>query len=273
VQTAKETHELIKAALKADPWVSQMNYDVDLQGSYKNYTNIFRESDVDVVVQLNSAQRCNLTHIFERKGLVSPALPEWCSFMHDVYSALKRSPRVRQVTIGKKALKVVTDRRRADVVVCIRYRKYRLQGDGRFSFIEGMTFWVPQERRWVVNYPRLHSDNGAEKSKRTRERYKRTVRMFKNARTYLVEHGRIPADLAPSYFLECLLYNVPDRKFVSNLGDTFRKIIDWLLRARLSDFVCQNGQIPLFGSTPEQWSEDKARRLLKAMADLWKNWR
>jgi hypothetical protein len=97
--------------------------------------------------------------------------------------------------------------------------------------------------------------------------------MFKNARNYLIERKVIPVDLAPSYFLECLLYNVPKDMFSSNLQSTFCNVIIWLWGANFSQFVCQNEQLPLFGNTPEQWSEDKARHFLEALVKLWANWR
>ena len=125
----------------------------------------------------------------------------------------------------------------------------------------------------MINYPKLHYENGVKKNQDTNERYKPTVRMFKNARTYLVERGVIPADLAPSYFLECLLYNVPNDKFGKTYQDTFCNIVDWLFKADLSKFVCQNKQLPLFGSLPEQWSVTRAKDFLQSMLDLWKNWR
>ena len=178
-----------------------------------------------------------------------------------------------KVSEGKKALKVTTSYLRADVVVCLQYRKYSDRPRSKADFIEGMTFRVPSESRWVINYPKLHYQNGARKNQNTNGWYKPTVRMFKNARTYLVDKGVIPADLAPSYFLECLLYNVPNDKFGPNLQSTFREVITWRLKADFSRFVCQNEQLPLFGNTPEQWSEDKARCFLEAMVELWKDWR
>jgi hypothetical protein len=135
---------------------------------------------------------------------------------------------------------------------------------------------VQSENRWIVNYPKIHYDNGVTKNSAssTNGWYKPTVRLFKNARTYLVNIGDIPADLAPSYFLECLLYNVPDDKFGSDFQSTFCNVINWLLlEADFSQFVCQNEELHLFGNTPEQWSEDKARRFLQAMVKLWEDWR
>ena len=93
--------------------------------------------------------------------------------------------------------------------------------------------------------------------------------MFKAARNRLVEKKVLTKDDAPSYFIECLLYNVPNGLFSAKLAPTYTGIIDWLKTAKLKDFECQNGQVPLFGPRPEQWSQKKARAFIKALRELW----
>ena len=80
-----------------------------------------------------------------------------------------------------------------------------------------------------MNYPKEHSRNGSAKSAQTWDRYKRTVRMFKNARNYLESSGKISADLAPSYFIECLLYNAPDLGFQHSFQNTYAAIVKWVV--------------------------------------------
>jgi hypothetical protein len=94
------------------------------------------------------------------------------------------------------------------------------------------------------------------------------VRIFKNARTYLVDQGTISDDLAPSYFLECLLYNVPDDNFGGSLQDTFVAAFNWLWKAvKVDSLLCQNRQLKLFGDTPELWDVAKAKQFLEALRE------
>jgi predicted nucleotidyltransferase len=268
VETAKKTHESIRTALQQHAALNGKDFEVYLQGSYRNGTNIRGDSDVDVVVQLNSACRSNLSEDQKRVFGFTAATYGWDEFRADVLRGLRNYYGWDKVREGGKSLKVQTPYLPADVVVCIQYRKYPKFPRDANDYVEGMTFYVPSENRWVINYPKLHYDNGVEKNKRTNGWYKPTVRLFKNARTYLVDRKIIPSDLAPSYFLECLLYNVPDDKFGSSFQDTFCNVVNWLSRANLSRFVCQNEQLYLFGDSPEQWSEDKARQFVMAMIDL-----
>jgi len=271
--TAKETHKFIRKALDEYKWPNGKP-EVYLQGSYRNSTNIRGDSDVDVVVQLDSVFMNNLTEDQERRFGFIKAEYSWQHFREDVKSALVDHYGSQKVQEGRKTLKVKTSYLPADVVVSIQYRKYPRNPQGVDDYIEGMTFYVPFENRWVVNYPKLHYKNGTTKNQQTNGWYKPTIRMFKNARTYLVERGA-PQDLAPSYFLECLLYNVPDSRFGVSLSfrDTFIGVINWLMQTNLSGLRCQNGQDYLFGNSPEQWSKEKARRFLEYILNLWNGWR
>ena len=96
--------------------------------------------------------------------------------------------------------------------------------------------------------------------------------MFKAARNHLVDKGVLTKDDAPSYFIECLLYNVPDHLFKRKLAPTYAGILDWLTTAKLREFRCQNGLVPLFGQQREQWTVAKAQAFVKAMQELWDTW-
>lgn len=274
VTTAKQTHESIRNAVQNHDWSDGVQYEVYLQGSYKNDTNIRGDSDVDVVVQLNSSFRSNLSEDQKRRFGFTNATYGWHEFRTDVLTVLRNYYGWHKVQDGRKSLKVQTPYLPADVVVCIQYRKYPSYPQNVNDYVEGMSFHVPSEGRWVINYPKRHYDNGVTKNAQSQTNgwYKPTVRMFKNARTYLVDRGTIPSDLAPSYFLECLLYNVPHGKYGTTFQDTFCNIVNWLSKVSFRDFVCQNEQLALFGHAPEQWSEESARRLITAFVDLWNSW-
>ena len=97
--------------------------------------------------------------------------------------------------------------------------------------------------------------------------------MFKAARNRLVDKGALAKEDAPSHFIECLLYNVPDHLFEDKLAPTYTGNLNWLKTAKLNDFQCQNGFMPLFGSGREQWSVKRARAFVKTLQELWDTWR
>lgn len=268
VTTAKSTADSVKNALSSysSGWPSGVNFEVYLQGSYKNDTNIHGDSDVDVVAQLDSTFYSNLLENQKRILDLTPASYGWSDFRADVLKALKNYYGRGQISEGNKSIKIKTNNGRlpADVVVCSQYRRYKTVSS--YDYTAGMCFWTQDDNRRVINYPKAHYDNGVSKHQNSSEWYKPVVRIFKNCR------GSISGDTTPSYFLECMLYNVSNPKFGTSYGDTFCNIVNWLDKNSLGDFVCQNGQLKLFGQTQEQWDTNQARIFIKNLISLWNNW-
>jgi len=284
VVTAKATHESIRNALNYYEWPEGVNFEVYLQGSYRNSTNIRGDSDVDIIVQLNSTFQRDLSALSEyENGLYQSAFSDatylWEDFWADILKALQDYYDTSAISMGNKSLKIASGSGRlaADVVVCLQYRKYhRFRGITDQEYAEGIVFYTRRENRRVINFPKLHYENGVKKNERAKGWYKPTVRFFKNARAYLVDRGIIAETLAPSYFLECLLYNVPDENFGSSYQETFLSVIEWLVNSfsngRYQNFLCQNEQLFLFGDTPEQWLVNNAVELFITLTELWKDW-
>ena len=284
VTTAKATSDSIRNALTASSSpIRGKEYEVYLQGSYKNDTNIRGDSDVDIVVQLNETFQYDLNGLsspeklaFER-DYASSATYHWENFRADVLRALRAYYGSSAVSEGNKSLKTSkgSGRLAADVVVCLQYRRYLHYANiYDQEYVEGIIFYTRRESRRIVNFPKPHYDDGVAKnaSSATNGWYKPTVRMFKNVRTYLVDRSRLSQHVAPSYFVECLFYNAPNGAFGYSYHDTFYEILDWASRTDLSGCVCQNEQLYLFGTLHEQWSISSAHQFIDALIDLWNNW-
>lgn len=282
VTTAKQTHESIRHAHKVSSILSGVRYEVYLQGSYKNDTNIRGDSDVDVIVQLDGfdddiSLYHNLSPNDRRRLLFQKSEHSWSEFYVKVAESLRQYYGDEMVKVGNKAIKVRTPYLSADVVVCARYRLYDLQSSDPNCYVEGIIFWTLLEGRPIVNFPNQHYQNGVSKNKLTKGNYKPTVRTFKNARSCLVEKGFLLQTDAPSYFIECLLYNVPDNLYLDPLRERFANIIRNLYgilsnTSKHTNFLCQNRIVHLFGNTPEQWSVVDAIKFLETLWYLWENW-
>ena len=256
-----QAHLPIRAALDAYKWPSDIKYEVFLQGSYKNDTNLGGDSDVDVVVRLNQRLRPRVAELsgrlLQEDASHQGAYRRWKSFRDHALKAM-RARFGNAAESGRKTLKVPKGKipADADLVVTLHYR-------------EGIAFYLPDEGRWVVSFPQQHHDQGQKKEEATGRRFKRTTRMFKAARNQLVEKKMVTKDDAPSYFIECLLHNVPDNLFAPKLAPTYAGIVDWLKTGDLPGFKCQNGRVDLFGPGREQWSVKKARAFVRALQALW----
>lgn len=271
VTSAAETVASIEHALNSYSWPDGIQREVYLQGSYKNNTNIRGDSDVDVIVQLNNCFYSNLSEEQKRRLCIIRGKYAFDDFRSLALEALVYYYGSSLVVEGNKSLKVRGTRLPADVVPSIQYRNY-YNPDTSNSYTEGIAFWTRDtDHRRVLNYPKIHYHNGVQKHQKSGNRYKPAVRMFKNIRSYLVDKDIVLEDLAPSYFLECLMYNVPDDKFSYNYQQTFCDVVNWLSNADMNSFSCQNEQLLLFGSTPEQWSTSNAKEFISSAIYLWEN--
>ncbi len=271
---SKRTHEFIRRALESYSWPEKMTYNFFLQGSYKNATNIRDDSDVDVVIKLNNVfyhdcSSLSLSNRYKLESSFQTAAYTWSEFRTATLDALRSEFGV-SVKEGNKSIKIESDppRLAADVVVCTEYRKYHSLD----SFVKGIKFFTLRDKRCVINYPQEHHKWGVKKNNCTDGWYKPTVRMFKNARNHLVDARKISQNLAPSYFLECLIYNAPNRAFQGSFQDIYCSIVDWMTTCDTSEAVCQNNQEYLFGSSAEQWSSEHAAELSEHLVTLWNNW-
>ena len=260
------TYNSIKVAFASHAWPHGMDYNVYLQGSYANHTNIRGDSDVDIVVEGTSTFYHNVPAELLQQYLISPARYSWNQFRAEVERALAAYYGSTVVVEGNKCLKVAGQggRLNADVIPCNTYRHYY----DELRYAEGIAFWTRSGTQ-IVNFPKLHTEHGTRKNEACSTHYKPNVRVFKNAR------NRCNNSL-PSYFLECLLFNVPDSRFEAAFASTFFRVVQYLADAKktgtLASFVCQNGQQKLFGPALHQADLASAWRAIDDLANLWNRW-
>ena len=89
-------------------------------------------------------------------------------------------------------------------------------------------------------------DNGCNKNSpaRTGGRYKRSVRMFRNAGGYLMGRAAIHDNLAPSYFLESMVYKGLDADLTASFQETFCRVVNTLNNMPPNQSISQNEQVP-----------------------------
>jgi hypothetical protein len=280
VAQSKTTYATIKNTLEApgSPYAGK-SIDVFLQGSYGNDTNIFSESDVDVLIRLNTCFQKDLEQLSQiQKDAFSAAHSDatytHVEFKRDVLVHLQNKFGT-SVKPGNKAVKIQQSgsRRNADVLIAIQFRRYhRFISLNDQEYDAGICFYNSSGAR-IANYPKQHLENCTAKHQATNSLFKPLVRIVKNMRGKLIEDGLLEAGVAPSYYIEGLLYNVPNDKFAGSFGDSFVNCINWIHDADRSKFVCANRQYYLLRDDPDvTWSIVQCDKFLGALIDLWKNW-
>jgi len=205
------------------------------------YTKIVGEDNPDA--------KTSLLLDFEKQFPQSKVLPDIYVMLMGIYQQKNDTGKAND--FGEKAIKIdaAGNRRSADVVPAAQFRRYRSYSIyNTEDFEKGICFFTTSGDR-VANYPKQHSENCTAKHQATRSLFKPMVRILKNLRNKLISDGSIPEGAAPSYFLEALLYNVPNEKFGGSYLDTMVAVINWILSADQNKFVCANHQYYLLGDS------------------------
>jgi hypothetical protein len=274
---SKATYATVKLALeKADAPYNSKSYDIYLQGSYGNDTSVFRDSDVDVVICTSSV------YYSDTDGLTPDQKARFnTNFSSATYTAVDFKNQVtaqlkarfgQMVNAGDKAIFIPgqENRRDSDVLACAEFRRYfQYTNGGPNDYYEGVCFFLPDGTR-IVNYPKMHLANCTAKHQGTNSWFKPTVRIFKNMRNRMIDAGTIASGLAPSYFIEGLLYNVPADRFGGGQIANFTDVFNWLYQADRSDFVCANERYYLLREgSPVTWRASDCTTFLNRIADFW----
>lgn len=281
VTQSSNTYNTIKSVLEAStsPYAGK-RFDVFLQGSYGNDTNIYAESDVDIVIRLDDCFQSDLSSLTEEekaayKSAFRDATYTHVDFKRDVLSVLTAQYGVA-VTAGDKAIAIGASgsRRKADVIVAIQFRRYfKFRSSLDSKYVEGICFWNRKGEQ-ITNYPKQHSANLTTKHQDTAQWLKPTARVFKNMRSRMVDDGLINANIAPSYYIEGLLYNVPNERLTSSYQDCMVNTLNWYRQvAAKSDLVCANEQYYLLRDGRHTcWTQANCDAFVEAAVRLWNEW-
>lgn len=280
VTQSAQTYDVIQKVLNdsTSPYYSK-DFSIFLQGSYGNDTNVYRDSDVDVVIRLNQTYYSDTNSLTpdaktNYDKAFSLATYAYADFKADVLAWLQKKFSA-DVKPGKKAIfiKGSGDRRDADVLVCAQHRRYRGSSTGvDAQYDEGIAFWTSDGTE-IVNFPTKHSENCTAKHQNTSQRFKRMVRVYKNMRNRMIDDKYIADGVAPSYFIEGMLWNVPADKFVQSYEDSFVNTFNWVLNADKTKLACANDLHWLVRDNLNVcWSTANFDAYLAAAKKYWNEW-
>jgi hypothetical protein len=228
---------MVRDAIESSSAFDGTNFFFYTKGSYPNNTNVRQDSDVDVVVEV---RECCYS---DYKPGVSPAVPDVSS----PYTGPWRMPAdwrkaVNEALVahfgasgvdssGEVAINISAvegSRPSADVVPSYRY--YRYDNTECTQKEIGSCVWPRSGGTKIVNWPHHQLEKGRKKNDDTGGRYKDYVRALKRVENILADDGVI--DELPSYFMECLVFNVPNSILASggSLDDDFRATLVELWR-------------------------------------------
>ena len=253
--------------------------EVFLQGSYKNDTNVYGDSDVDIVLCHTGAYFSDLTRLSPEDRRAYDAAPKgtvtygYNDFKRDATDYITRL--YSNVSAGKKALYIPggnSGRRNADVLIAFEFRRYyEFKSWANQRYDEGVCFF-PAGGSMIENFPKLHADNCTTKHQNTRSYFKPMVRIFKNMRNTMIVKGLLAVGVAPSYFVEGMLYNVPSDKFTGSYQDMWVACFNWIVTADETKLTTANRMHWLVRDNDSvSWPTANFRTFMAALRDYWES--
>ncbi|WP_280447119.1 nucleotidyltransferase [Nocardia brasiliensis] len=246
------------------------------KGSYANNTNVRQDSDVDIAVvrtDFHYFDASNLREADTKTGSGATYPLEGIAFRNSMAQDLKARFGTGCDITGSTAIELIENSGRvsADIVPSFDFRKYYYDDYGRVAYHSGQKVFKTDGSS-VVNYPAQQLANGKAKNIATGMRYKKLVRILKRAENDLVDLGRIKE--LPSYFMECLMYRVPNDRFnhrtATPLTDDLTNAIAYIWCATkdggdVLNWLEPNEIKPLFGAG-QKWTVAEAHAL---MLEVW----
>jgi hypothetical protein len=214
----ENTCKAINEALRGSSRLNDSRFDVYAKGSYPAFTNVVRDSDVDIAAELMSYYSTEFIHDAEGLTVEDVGTPyagsaTLAGFKDDVERALIAAFGQPAVKRGNKAIHIRESRRnlKADVVPCVTHKSWLSRTSSRTG-IELRNDTRPSQE--IHNYPKQHLEEGTKKNDVTSRRYKRVVRILKRLENEMVDKDII--DVVPSFLIESAVYNVPNATFAAS---------------------------------------------------------
>lgn len=270
-ESAKSAHKTIREALEEGELrgaAEGLEFVTKLQGSYRNSTMVRGSGDVDILIIRTDTYHADFSRVPDHSRDFAPPINPVQAFedhAEAVHRTLQYQYGAPNVSRGEKAIDIDSNSllRGADVVPCIQHRKFWDNHPG--NYMRGIAFWAEDGTK-VVNFPDRHRFQGARYQEWTNGNYKETIRLFKNLRNELVENGRLDKEQAPSYFIECLLSNVPVSILRNDdLRERVESTVEYLASQtdeELAAFTTQHGLRDLFGPASTQWDVNEYQKFL-----------
>lgn len=207
------------------------NYEIFLQGSYANNTNVKQNSDVDICVMYKNVFNYSMPEGYTLGGNYSDSSLDYFELRNLIKKALVKKFGSNRVIDKNKAIRILSNSytTEADVVVSFQYRKYSNNTD----FVEGI-YYKALDGTTIINYPKIHIKNGTAKNNATNYIYKKMVRILKKI-MYDMQEDNIPnSDNVKGFVLECMVYNIPndkiyqymETKYTTNLNNMLNTFIN-----------------------------------------------
>ncbi len=216
-ERCENAEKAVRNAIEASDKLNQRNIKVFFHGSYRNNTNVRKDSDVDVGILCYDTFFMYLPNGSTREDFnISSATYQYDQFKNEVGEALVVYFGESSVSRGNKAFDIHENSYRVDADVAPFFEHRRYHKDR--SYLSGVEL-TPDNGGRIINWPEQHYNNGVDKNSKTGKRFKSVVRILKSLCNEMSEKDISAAKSISGFLIECMVWNVPN----DNFGYTFYK--------------------------------------------------
>lgn len=243
------------------------NYEIFLQGSYANNTNVKQNSDVDICVMYKNVFHYSMPDGYSLDGSYSDSSLDYFDLRNTIKKALIKKFGSDRVIDKNKAIRILSNSYTtdADVVVAFQYRKY----SDSTKFQEGI-YYKALDNSIVINYPKIHIKNGNEKNVTTNYMYKKMVRIFKKIMYDMQDDNIYASKDVKGFVLECMVYNFPNDEMFKHIEtkytDNLQKMMNTFINESMNLWKEVNEIKWLFGIEKGK-NESDYKDYIKAMKE------
>ncbi|MCL2756247.1 MAG: hypothetical protein FWE45_04330 [Firmicutes bacterium] len=309
----EQAKKLIMSALeivsKRTYYVSPTDVDIYIHGSYALDTNIYFPSNLEIVVELKktpSYDPDDLPHkkyrLFNNYFVETSFEFNPVDFSKALFDALKEltggntTQREKFIHVPRQG----SIKHNLEITPCFTFnyieqdipRKLSKQpGTPDFQsdtrIFRGVLLYDYKVKRHIFTFPKLHARNGSAKDIATQGNFIKMVRLFKTINK--IGEREVNFDRTRGYFINCLLFNVPNELFIldesskskkhplvatgkgrsikqmpgEDEAKIFFRILNYLVNSDFASYVCQNLVWELFGLADEFWSIREAHTFVQ----------
>ncbi|WP_421248732.1 nucleotidyltransferase [Aeromonas jandaei] len=203
------TERMIREAINAHAAFNNCSLNVFAKGSYANNTNVRSDSDVDIAVECTDVEYYNVAP-YAKAPQSAPYTGIWTpeKLRNELVAAMEAKFPDKVDSSGSVAIQINSSSARvdADVVPCFSYRYYMQVGSREGTKV------FKKDGSSIVNYPVQQLNNGTAKNNATNYAYKKCARLLKRLENEMANNS-VYKEL-PSFLMECLAYNCPDKVFM-----------------------------------------------------------
>ncbi|MEE9363113.1 MAG: nucleotidyltransferase [Cellulophaga sp.] len=238
----QNSEKMVRDAINSDEKLKKKSTETFGQGSYANNTNVRLNSDIDINVRYTGGFYFNLPKGKDEEDVgideLSPPKYSYSEFKDDVENALINKFGKEFVERNDKCITVLPNSNRVitDVVPTWNFRQYYKNNSYKLG-----TRFESDKGKTITNFPKQHITNGIEKNKDTSRRFKRLVRLHRQLRYKMIDDGEDVSDNISSFLLECLVWNVPNKKInnYNNWNDRLKESIAYIFNNTIKKSDCE----------------------------------